>query len=221
MSTTSNSLISSSIGRKFIMGLTGLFLITFLVVHCSVNACIFFNDSGETFNTVAEFFSTNIFIRLMEIVLFMGLIMHIVQSYLLTQQNKKARPIPYAANSGNANSKWYSRSMGLLGTLLLIFLIIHLKDFWLKTRFIGLDEPTLFDEMKEEFSELWVVVIYSLAQVSLGYHLMHGFQSAFQTMGWNHPKYMPIIKKAGFWFAIIIPAIFAAMPIAMYLEYIK
>ena len=221
MSTTSYSLFSSSIGRKFIMGLTGLFLITFLIVHCSVNACIFYNDGGKTFNTVAEFFSTNIFIRLMEIVLFIGLIMHIVQSYLLTQQNKKARPVAYAANNGSANSKWYSRSMGLLGTLLLIFLIIHLKDFWLKTRFIGLNEPTLFDEMKEEFSVLWVVVIYCLAQISLSYHLMHGFQSAFQTMGWNHPKYMPIIKKAGFWFAIIIPALFASMPIAMYLEYIK
>ena len=90
-----------------------------------------------------------------------------------------------------------------------------------QTRFIGLNEPTLFDEMKEEFSVLWVVVIYCLAQISLSYHLMHGFQSAFQTMGWNHPKYMPIIKKAGFWFAIIIPALFASMPIAMYLEYIK
>lgn len=221
MATASYSLFQSSIGRKFVMGLTGLFLITFLVVHCSVNACIFFNDGGITFNKVAEFFGTNIFIRTMEIVLFLGLILHIVQSYLLTRQNQKARPVPYAAFDGNANSKWYARSMGLLGTLLLIFLIIHLKDFWIKTRFTGLEEPTLFDEMKEEFSQLWVVAIYCAAQISLSYHLMHGFQSSFQTMGWNHPKYTPIIKKVGFWFAVIVPLIFASMPIAFYSGFIK
>lgn len=220
MATASYSLFRSSIGRKFIMGLTGLFLITFLIVHCSVNACIFFNDGGSTFNAVAEFFAHNIVIRTMEIVLFLGLILHIVQSYLLTQHNQKARPVPYAVFDGKSNSKWYARSMGLLGTLLLIFLIIHLKDFWVKTRFTGL-EATLFDEMKEEFSELWVVVIYCLAQISLSYHLMHGFQSAFQTMGWNHPKYTPFVKKVGFWFSILIPLIFASMPIAMYMNWVK
>ena len=224
MATASYSLFQSSIGRKFIMGLTGLFLITFLVVHASVNACIFFNDGGETFNMVAEFFAANIVIRTMEIVLFLGLILHVIQAYILTRQNQKARPVQYAAYSGNANSKWYSRSMGLLGTLLLIFLIIHLRHFWIISRFTDIitsGEKTLFEEMKEVFSELWVVVFYVAAQVSLAYHLMHGFQSAFQTMGWNHPKYMPFIRKVGFWFSIIISIIFASMPVAIYTGYIK
>lgn len=223
MATASYSLFQSSIGRKFIMGLTGLFLITFLVVHVSVNACIFFNDGGETFNTVAEFFAKNIIIRTMEIVLFLGLILHIVQSYLLTRQNQKARPIQYVAFNGNANSKWYSRSMGLLGTILLMFLIIHLRHFWVISRFtdeITSGEETLFGEMKEVFSQLWVVILYSAAMVSLSYHLMHGFQSAFQTMGWNHPKYMPLIEKVGFWYSVIIPIIFACMPIAIYMKWI-
>ena len=224
MATSKYHLFQSSIGRKFVMGLTGLFLITFLVVHCSVNACIFINDGGETFTKVAEFFATNIFIRTMEVVLFLGLILHIIQSYLLTRRNQKARPVAYAAFDGKANSKWYARSMGLLGTILLIFLIIHLRHFWVISRFtdeITSGEETLFGEMKEVFSQLWVVIIYCLAQVSLSYHLMHGFQSAFQTMGWNHPKYTPFIKQVGFWFAIIIPLIFAAMPIAIYMKWIE
>lgn len=222
MATT--TLFASSIGRKFVMGLTGLFLITFLVVHVSVNACIFVNDGGELFNTVAEFFATNIFIRTLEIVLFVLLILHMVQSLLLTLQNKKARPVQYAAYAGQANSKWYSRSMGLLGTLILIFLIIHLKHFWVVSRFtdhITSGEETLYGEMQEVFSHLWVVILYCAAMVSLAYHLMHGFQSAFQTMGWNHPKYMPLVKKLGFAFAIIVPVIFALMPIAMYCGWVK
>lgn len=218
------SLLKSSIGRKFVMGLTGLFLITFLIVHCGINACIFFNDGGETFNAAAEFMATNILIRTMEVVLFIGLILHMVQSLALTLQNQKARPVQYAAYSGNSNSKWYSRSMGLLGTLILMFLIIHLRHFWVVSRFtdhITSGEETLFGEMKEVFSQLWVVILYVAAMFSLAYHLMHGFQSAFQTMGWNHPKYMPFIKKLGFWFAIVIPFIFAMMPIAMYAGIIK
>jgi len=218
------SLFKSSIGRKFVMGLTGLFLITFLVVHCGVNACIFVNDGGETFNHAAEFMATNILIRAMEVVLFAGILLHIFQSLAVTMQNRKARPVPYAAYSGNSNSKWYSRSMGLLGTLILIFLIIHLKHFWVVSRLtdeITSGRETLFGEMKEVFTELWVVILYCAAMVSLSYHLMHGFQSAFQTMGWNHPKYMPFIKKLGFWFSIIIPLIFALMPIAMYAKIIQ
>jgi succinate dehydrogenase / fumarate reductase cytochrome b subunit len=206
------------------MGLTGLFLITFLIVHCGINACIFFNDGGETFNMAAEFMAHNILIRTMEIVLFIGIIIHIVQSLILTLQNKKARPVEYAVNAGNANSKWYSRSMGLLGTLILLFLIIHLKHFWVVSRLtdeITSGRDTLFGEMKEVFSELWVVILYCAAMVSLAYHLMHGFQSAFQTMGWNHPKYMPVVRATGFWFSIIIPIIFALMPIAIYTGFIQ
>ena len=224
MATTNKSIISNSIGRKLVMGITGLFLITFLVVHCSVNACIFFNDGGKTFNEVAEFFSTNIFIRTMEIVLFAGLILHIVQSYILTRQNQKARPIQYTVFNGNSNSKWYSRSMGLLGTLLLMFLIIHLKHFWVVSRFtdhITSGEETLFEEMKEVFANPLIVVIYCAAMVSLAYHLMHGFKSAFQSLGLNHPKYNGLISQVGIWFSIIISLVFATMPVSMYLGWIK
>jgi succinate dehydrogenase / fumarate reductase cytochrome b subunit len=167
----------------------------------------------------------------MELVLFAGLILHIVQSLLLTLENRKARPIAYAKIDGAANSKWYSRSMGLLGTLLLIFLIIHLAHFWVLSRFtndlahtrehIIDDQITMFDRMKIVFSSPLVVIVYCLAMISLAYHLMHGFQSAFQTLGLNHKKYTPLIKSIGLWFSVIIPIIFAAMPIAMNMGWIK
>jgi len=217
-------LLNSSIGKKIIMGLTGLFLITFLIVHCGINSLIFMNDGGILFNEGAEFMGTNILIRTMEIVLFLGLLLHIFQGMYLVFENRKARPVSYAVMNGNSSSKWYSRSMGLLGTLLLIFLIIHLRHFWYVSRLtneITGGSSTLFDEMKEVFANLWIVVVYVLGMVSLSYHLLHGFQSAFQTMGWNHKKYTPMVKIIGFWFSIIIPLIFSMMPIAMYLGWIQ
>lgn len=216
--------LRSSIGKKFLMGITGLFLISFLLVHCFINALIFVNDGGETFNKGAEFMGTNWLIRTMEIVLFGGIILHIIQALVLTLENRKARPVAYAKVDGAANSKWYSRWMGLLGTLILMFLIIHLKHFWVVSRFtdhITSGEETLFDEMLEVFEEPWVVIVYCLSMVSLAYHLLHGFQSAFQTLGLNHSKYTPLIKKTGIAFSIIIPLIFAAMPISMHMGWIR
>lgn len=217
-------MFSYSIGKKFIMGLTGIFLILFLIVHCGINSLIFLNDGGETFNAAAEFMAHNWLIRFLEIGLFLGFILHIIQSLILTIENKKARKTGYAVSNANANSKWYSRSMGLLGTLILIFLIIHLKHFWVVSRFtdhISSGQETLYDEMKEVFENPIVVLIYVLAQISLSYHLMHGFQSAFQTLGLNHKKYTPIIKKIGIIYSILIPFIFALMPLAMYFQIIK
>ena len=158
---------TSSIGKKLIMGLTGLFLITFLIVHVGVNSCIFVNDGGETFNTAAHFMSHNWILRIMEVGLFAGLILHIIQGLLLWKQNSSARPVKYSVNNANKNSKWYSRSMGLLGTLLLFFLIIHVSKFFVDTKIAlyangGANDAShnLFEDMKEEFQKWWVVVIF-------------------------------------------------------------
>ena len=224
---------SASIGKKFVMGITGLFLISFLIVHCFINSMIFFNDGGLTFNEAAHFMAGNWIIRAGEIVLFVGLVAHAVQGLRLWFQNRKARPVKYAVSNGNANSKWYSRSMGLLGTLLLIFLIVHLSNFWVVSRFSGIENydgvtgldanghENLFFIMKAVFQNPFIVILYVLAMVSLCYHLLHGFASAFQTLGWNHPKYNGIIKGAGVWYSIVISILFAAMPIAIYAGLIK
>ncbi|WP_256002233.1 succinate dehydrogenase cytochrome b subunit [Pedobacter deserti] len=219
--------LSSSIGKKLIMGITGLFLITFLIVHCFLNSLIFVNDGGLTFNMGAHFMATNWIIRAMEIVLFAGLLLHIYQGYNLAAQNQAARPVKYAVTNGKANSKWYSRSMGLLGTLLLIFLIVHISKFWVVSRFTGIPttdvrgQEDLFAVMVETFKNPWIVLLYVLAMISLAYHLLHGFASAFQTLGWNHKKYSPIIKAVGVWYSIIISLLFAAMPIATHFGFIK
>jgi succinate dehydrogenase / fumarate reductase, cytochrome b subunit len=227
MSNTSRNFLQSSLGKKLLMGLTGLFLILFLVVHCLVNSFIFFNAGGLTFNIGSKFMATNPLIRIMEYVLFAALILHMVQSLILTMQNNKARPVKYAVNNGKANSKWYSRSMGILGSLLLLFLIIHLAHFWVKSRFTGLPgvdangNENLYAVMQEVFQITWVVVVYIAGCISLAYHLLHGFPSAFQTMGWNHPKYNGLIMKTGIAFSIIIPLIFILMPLSMYCGWVK
>jgi succinate dehydrogenase / fumarate reductase cytochrome b subunit len=157
------------------------------------------------------------------------LLIHIIDGLLLYVQNRAARPVKYAYNNEGANSPWYSRSMALLGTLLLIFLIIHLAHFWVKSRFTGLpeiDHPVfkgqmidLYSEMYKIFGNIYVVVLYVLAQVALGYHLLHGFKSAFQSLGLNHTKYNKLIAVTGTAFAIIVPFIFALMPIVIYLRH--
>lgn len=214
--------LQSSIGKKLVMGLTGLFLISFLVVHVSINSCIFINDGGATFNTAANFMSHNIIIRIMEVGLFLGLVLHIIQAYALTLKNQKARPVKYAVTSG-ANAKWYSRSMAVLGTLLLLFLVVHLGNFWVPTKkaVFAHEEHNTFESMKAVFSQWYFVAIYLFGVISLAYHLMHGFPAAFQTMGWNHKKYTPMIHKLGMAFSIIVPLIFALMPISMFMGWIK
>jgi len=224
----------SSIGRKVVMAVTGLFLILFLIVHCTVNAMIFFNDGGEIFNRAAHFMGTNVLIRTMEIVLFLGIILHIVQGFMLAASNRKARPVAYAVNKPSANSKWYSRSMTLLGTLILLFLIIHINHFWTHSRLGGIGNITPLDEtlvgdkevlnlyalMVETFQSAAVVVVYLLGVISLGWHLVHGFQSAFQTMGLYHKKYTACIRAIGIGFSIIICIIFAAMPVSIFAGWI-
>jgi succinate dehydrogenase / fumarate reductase cytochrome b subunit len=216
--------LGSSLGRKLLMALTGLFLCSFLVVHCGLNALIFANDGGKLFNEGAEFMAHNFLIRTMEIVLFLGLIVHAFDALVITLHNRKARPIGYMVTDGKANSKWYSRSMGLLGTLILMFLIIHLKHFWVVSRFtdeITSGEETLFGEMKEVFENPFVVLLYVLSMFSLAYHLLHGFQSGFQTLGINHPKYTPFIKFLGVVFSVIVPFVFALMPLAIHFKFIQ
>jgi succinate dehydrogenase / fumarate reductase cytochrome b subunit len=213
------------------MGITGLFLISFLLVHCFLNSFIFFDKTGELFNEGAHFMATNWIIRAMEVVLMAGLLLHIVQGARLTFQNKAARPQKYAYTNGSANSKWYSRSMGLLGTLLLIFLIVHLSNFWVVSRFTFIENfeglkpvkdanghENLYGVMAITFKNPLLVVLYVISMISLAYHLLHGFASAFQTLGWNHKKYTPMIKAIGVGFSILIPLIFAAMPIWIYLD---
>ena len=228
-----SELFTSSVGKKITMAVTGLFLISFLVIHMGVNACIFKDlsfidpaDDGIMFNKAADFMGSMVVIRIMEIVLFIGFFVHIIQGLMLEFQNRSKRKLGFQVKMGNKGSKWYSRSMGLLGTILLIFLILHWWHFWIPSRFThaGLEQPVtiggremhnLFGLMQVTFSEWWVVIVYVLACISLAYHLLHGFQSAFRTLGVSNSRYIKLINALGFAYSIIVPLIFALMPISM------
>lgn len=224
---------TSSVGKKLVMALTGLFLISFLIVHVSLNACIFNdlpffdpNDNGDMFNRAAHFMGSSVVIRVMEWGLFLGFILHIIQGYVLESKNLTRRGQSYKINLANRGSKWYSRTMGLLGTLLLLFLIMHISHFWIPSRITGLEEVPgknyhdLFGEMVKVFQSPFIVILYVIGCISLAYHLMHGFQSAFRTLGVHNKRYIHIIKGLGTAFSIIVPLVFAAMPISIYMGWI-
>lgn len=214
---------STSIGKKLQMSLTGIFLIVFLVVHCYVNAQIFYFDGGARFLEAAHFMGTNLLIRTTEIGLFAFLILHIVQGLSLYFKNKSRRSQRYAVSAGSATSPWYSRSMALLGTLILLFLVLHLYKFWGPNRLNQLqtgEELNLYNMMKEEFQMAWVVVVYFLGCVSLAWHLVHGFYSAFQTLGFGTSRYKGLIKSVGVGFSIIVPVIFFMMPLAFFMHWL-
>jgi succinate dehydrogenase / fumarate reductase, cytochrome b subunit len=219
-----NQVLTSSIGRKYVMAITGLFLVIFLMVHCYVNMTVLFTNGEENFNRAAHFMSSNILVRIAEIGLFAGIILHIVQGYALTMMNRKTRSQKYAAAPLAKTSSWYSRSMAVLGTLILLFLIVHLANFWVPSRFGELEEVrydnvlthNLYLRMKVVFSSIPIVMLYVAGCISLAWHLLHGFQSAFQTIGWKQKKYAGLIENTGIFFSVFVPLIFALMPVFMY-----
>jgi succinate dehydrogenase / fumarate reductase cytochrome b subunit len=210
---------STAIGKKLLMGATGLFLITFLIVHCYINAQVFYNDGGANFNVYAHFMGTNPLIRFIEIGLMVFLLWHIILGLQLWFKNMSRRKTKYAVKPGNKTSSWYSRSMGILGTLILLFLIVHLSAFWVPNRSSQIrtgEELDLFNRMAVAFSNPLVVGIYIFGCVSLAWHLVHGFFSAFQTFGLTTHRYKGMIYKIGVGFSIIIPLVFALMPLWFY-----
>ncbi len=223
---------TSSVGKKLVMGLTGLFLIAFLLVHVGLNACIwadlFWEDNGLMFNKAAHFMGSNWVPRFLEVGLFAMFFIHIIQGYMITAYNNSRRPVGYAVNYGNKGSKWYSRSMAYLGTLLLTFLIMHIYHFWVPSRITGLEEFSgnpelhdLFGEMKEVFQNPVVVILYVLGCVSLAFHVAHGFGAAFRTLGVSNEKYAKGLSCFGWGFAIFISLLFALMPVSFYFGWIS
>lgn len=226
MSTVVN-IFTHTIGRKLIMALTGLFLILFLSGHVAGNTLLFKDDGGAAFNVYAKFMTTNGFVKILSYTTYLSIILHVVYAIVLTRYNRAARPVPYAFNDRKANSMWSSRNMGLLGTIVLVFLVIHLRSFWAEMHFgsvpmveiDGEQYKNLYLIVQEAFQQLWYVVLYVAAMAGLAYHLSHGFWSAFQTLGLDHKAYTPVIKAVGMAFAIGVPLIFAAMPVFMYIKF--
>lgn len=215
--------LTSSIGRKLIMALTGLFLISFLVVHLSGNISLLFKDP-TTFNAYTKFMSTHWTIRIAEIGLVAGFVLHIANAFLLTKKNQGARPVKYAYEKASANSSWVSRNMGITGLIILLFLGLHLYQFYVGYHFgpiemlmgtDGIEYKNMYGLVHETFKGTYYIylAIYVGTFILLAFHLNHGFQSAFQSLGINHVKYSPIIKKVGGAIAFAIPLGFVVVAI--------
>jgi succinate dehydrogenase / fumarate reductase, cytochrome b subunit len=209
--------LSGSIGQKLIMAITGLFLVTFLLEHLLGNLLLLYHDP-TIYNGYAEFMGNNPVIKAAEFVLFAGFIFHIVYAAVITAKNKKARPQDYAYSKPGENSSWFSRNMGLTGLLVFLFLALHLWSFFFPHKIFHTAEVSLHEDAWAKFSQPGYVVIYVTAMFLLGLHLNHGFQSAFQTLGLRHSKYTPFIKSLGTWFAILVPAGFALIPIYILIQ---
>ena len=218
-------MFSSTLGRKLVMALTGLFLISFLLVHLIGNLQLLKHDGGQAFNVYAEFMSTNPLIQTISKANFAFILIHIFWSMMLTIRNRKARGSEGYAIA-NANSIWSSRNMGILGTIILVFLVIHLKDFWAQmhyggiptVNYVGKEVRDIYTIVAYWFTKEWYVGLYVFCMAGVAFHLWHGFVSAFQTLGLNHMKYNPVINFVGKAFSIIVPALFALIPVWMYLN---
>ncbi len=266
-----SALLKSSLAKKYWMAITGLFLCLFLIGHLIGNLQLIYGTSLQ-FNQYALFMTTNPLIKVMSYITYLSIIFHAVDGIILTIQNKKARPIGYVKENASANTKWASRNMAILGTLILVFIATHMMNFWAKMHFadMPLQTTTMSSEMfgeqdlyhtvngdyvpvqqvqdgqiiiknrteffradvdlkigegykdlykitveffKDEKVGLWFTLFYVFSMGVLGFHLYHGFGSAFQSLGLNHKKYNGIIKKTGVAFSIIVPLLFAIIPI--------
>lgn len=206
--------IDSSLGKKLIMALTGLFLSLFLIEHLIGNLLLLKSDNGEAFMAYAEFLTNpnNYYLRILEVGLFLVFIYHIVNGIRLSWSNRKATNVRYKLTNPSANSTFFSRFMLWSGSIIFIFLVIHLRSFFFPYRF-GNPGNSLYQGVVEAFSNPVYSIFYIIAMVFLAFHLTHGVQSAFQTLGIRHKKYTPFIKKFGIFFAIVICAGFALIPI--------
>ena len=224
-----NTYFKSSIFRKVLAALSGLFLVMFLIGHLVGNLQLFIPGvEGQTqFNKYAFFMTTNPIVKILSIITYSSIILHIFLTLFLTIQSKKARPIQYAIQSSNENSTWISKNMALLGVFILIFIIIHMKSFWYKMHFGNMPFQVLNDgtTLKDlytvtvsSFSSPLYTGFYVLSMGILGMHLKHGIESSFQTLGIKVRKYEKILKSISLGVSLFIPAVFASIPVYIFIK---
>ena len=222
----SNSVLRfSSLTKKFIMALAGLFLILFLFVHLTINLLLLFDSSGELFNKAAHLMAHNPLIQTFQWVLFAGFIIHMIYGVILQIQNWSARPTRYKVE-GYSHTSPFSKFMIHTAAIILIFLVIHLLNFFFKAKFGEIAEIQYGSKSYEDMGQLvmqqfkipWLVGFYVFALIVLAFHLHHGFQSAFQSMGWNHSRYTPFVKFLSVLIAVLVPLGFMAIPLSIYFD---
>lgn len=219
------SILQRSLSRKNLMAITGLFLCFFLVIHLLGNLQLLLpaDQASESFNHYSALLSGNIFIKAISYILYLSIIAHAIDALVITLKNRQSAG-KYAFDNRKKVSKWYSRNMGILGTILLIFLVIHFKDFWYVYKFgaLPVDESgnkDLYTIVINAFSSWWYVGLYVLSMLALGYHLLHGFKSAVRTLGLYHPRYAGYVQVFGVGYSYAITIGFSIIPIYVHLTH--
>ena len=229
---SNNGLLKSSLAKKYMMALTGLFLCLFLVGHLLGNLQLFVTgpEGAENFNLYAKFMTNNPLVKVLSYLTYTCILFHVIDGLVLTLQNRRSRPVKYVVEKGSANSSWSSRNMALLGTILLVFIVTHMQNFWYVMHFgdikiVEIDGIAIKDlhtvvidffNPEKNSTAAMMVGLYVFAMAAMGYHLQHGFSSAFQSLGFNHEKYTPIIKTIGTVFCVLVPLAFASIPVYLY-----
>ena len=203
-----SNFFSSSIGKKFIMSITGLFLILFLCVHLTVNLLLLV--SPEAFNAGCEFMALPV-IKVIEPILALGFIIHIIWASVLTLQNQKARPTKYALRNQSQNCTWASRNMYILGALVLAFLALHICTIWYNFKFGDITDH--YELVSSRLEQPVYGIIYIIAAILLGLHLSHGFWSAFQTIGFSNQIWRKRLEYVAYFFAFVFGIGFSIIPL--------
>jgi succinate dehydrogenase / fumarate reductase cytochrome b subunit len=218
------NLFTSSVGKKLMMALAGLFLISFLLVHMGINLLLILFEDSDAFNIAAHFMGTNIVIKVFEIALFAGFLLHIIYGIIVQIMNWISRPVGYKV-ANYSQTSFFSKFMIHTAVIITVFLAIHLSDFYFKAKFYGEVQDVMINGKEyhdlgalvlAKFKMTGFVIFYIASMLILGFHLVHGFQSAFQTLGINHKTYTPIIKAAGVIYTFIVCAGFIAIPVVIY-----
>jgi succinate dehydrogenase / fumarate reductase cytochrome b subunit len=218
-----SSIFTSSIGKKLLMSLAGIFLIIFLLVHMGINLLVIIFDDPMVYNKAAHFMSTNILIKIFEIVLFGGLLLHMIYALILQIQNWIARPRRYK-RANYSNTSFFSKFMIHTAVIIAVFLVIHFVDFYFKAKF-GHGAEVLVDgvmyhdfasELEDKFKILPFVVFYIAAFIFLGFHLVHGFQSAFKTLGLENKRYTPVIQVLSILYSVTVVGGYSLIPLLIY-----
>lgn len=222
-------LFKTSIGRKNLMAITGLFISFFLIIHLLGNLILILPDSffpvefwgnvasvHDMYNAYSHFLVHFWPVTLIAWILYAAIIAHVIDALLITLNNQKTKGEKYQMTD-HSTSVWYTRNMGILGVVIGAFIILHMGQFWLKYKVLGV-EHDLYNLVLLTFKQWWYVVIYEIGIIALGFHLLHGIESAHRSLGFYSKKAMQLIKYIAVGFAVTMTVLYAIIPIILYFK---
>jgi succinate dehydrogenase / fumarate reductase cytochrome b subunit len=214
--------------RKGMIAATGLFLCLFLIVHLSANCILLLPEemARNLYNSYSTALRENIFIKLIAYLLYLSILLHVFYALIVTLKNRQAKPTSYTVNKTRENSSWASQNMGLIGLAILLFIVVHMANFWARIK-LGMGEAVLSDEMGNVdvyevayslFQNIYFVIFYSVLMIPLGLHLHHGLKSAFKTLGFYHRSGLKVLARASLVYAAIMSFGFGIIPLVVYFK---